>query len=107
MWRMNYSGSRRESPWLTLMNYGKSLRGVQNNLQKKHQSLLNEISSREPNIEAVTVKAKELTESDHVACNVIQQQNTELQQRWREAELLASRRSQKLNEAVESQKVNL
>ena len=70
------------------------------------QSLLNEISSHEPNIQAVTAKAKELMASDHFACDVIQQQDTELQQKWREAKLLASRRSQKLSEAVESQKVS-
>ena len=70
------------------------------------QALLNEISSYEANIHAVEKESQELVSSEHFASDTIEEQNRELQHRWNELKLLASRRTQKLNDALEAQKVH-
>ena len=85
-------------------NYGKSLTGVQN-LQKKHQALLNEISSFEGNIQSIDQSAKELVLYDHFASDSIEGLNRDLQHSWKQLKLLASGRTQKLSDALEAQKV--
>ena len=44
-------------------------------------------------------------DSDHFAADNISQQQMALQRQWRELKLLASKRTQKLNDAMEAQKV--
>lgn len=87
-------------------DYGKSLVGVQN-LQKKHQALLNEMTSFEGNIQAVDQSAKDLVLYDHFASGSIQDLNTELQHCWKQLKLLAAGRTQKLGDALEAQKVSM
>lgn len=50
-------------------------------------------------------KAQELADSDHFAADSISQQQMTLQRQWRELKLLAGKRTQKLNDALEAQKV--
>lgn len=69
------------------------------------QALLNEITSYEANIQEVDKAAKELVSSDHFASDTIEQQNSELQHLWRQLKLLAAKRTQKLSDALEAQKV--
>ena len=71
----------------------------------KLQALLNEIASYEANIQEVEKATKELVSSDHFASDTIEQQNTELQHQWRQLKLLAAKRTQKLGDALEAQKV--
>ena len=85
-------------------DYGKSLVGVQN-LQKKHQALLNEITSYEGNIQSVDQSAKELVSCDHFASSSIEELNRDLQHGWKQLKLLAAGRTQKLADALEAQKV--
>ena len=85
-------------------DYGKSLVGVQN-LQKKHQALLNEVTSYEGNIHRVDQSAKELVSCDHFASDSIEELNSELQHNWKQLKLLAAGRTQKLSDALEAQKV--
>lgn len=87
-------------------DYGKSLVGVQN-LQKKHQTLLHEITSYEGNIQSVDQSAKELVSCEHFASDSIEDLNTELQHCWKQLKLLASNRTQKLADALEAQKVSM
>ena len=69
------------------------------------QALLNEISSYETNIQAVEREAQELVSFEFFSLDVVEEQNRELQHRWNELKRLASRRTQKLNDALEAQKV--
>lgn len=85
-------------------DYGKSLVGVQN-LQKKHQALLNEITSFEGNIQSIDQSAKELVLSYHFASNSIDDLNTDLQHCWKQLKLLGAGRTRKLSDALEAQKV--
>ncbi len=85
-------------------DYGKSLVGVQN-LQKKHQGVLNEVTSYEGNIQRVDQAAKELVSFDHFASDSIEELNRELQHCWKQLKLLAAGRTQKLSDALEAQKV--
>lgn len=82
---------------------GKSLQEDQN-LYKKHQALLNEISGHESSIDNVKSQGQELIDNNHFASDDIQQQLLELQSRWRELKLLADRRTQKLKDSQEAQK---
>ena len=45
--------------------------------------------------------------SDHFASDTIEQQNSELQHAWRQLKLLAAKRTQKLSDALEAQKVGI
>ena len=85
---------------------GKSLQEVQN-LQKKHQALLNEISGREPSVEKVKDRGEELMEAEHFASDDIQQSLLELQSCWRELKQLAGHRTKQLSDSQEAQKVQL
>lgn len=87
-------------------DFGKSLVGVQN-LQKKHQALLNEITSFEGNIQSADQSAKDLMLYDHFASSSIEELNTGLQHRWKQLKLLAAGRTQKLADALEAQKVRI
>ena len=71
------------------------------------QALLNEITSYEANIQEVEKATKELVASDHFASDTIEQQNSELQHAWRQLKLLAAKRTQKLSDALEAQKVGV
>ena len=77
-----------------------------NQCTHKPQALLNEITSYEANIQEVEKTTKELVASDHFASDTIEQQNSELQHLWRQLKLLAAKRTQKLNDALEAQKVS-
>ncbi len=87
-------------------DYGKSLVGVQN-LQKKHQALLNENTSYEGNVEEIGSSAKELLFSGHFASDSIETLNADLQQSWTQLKILSAGRTQKLADALEAQKVCL
>lgn len=87
-------------------DFGKSLMGVQN-LQKKHQALLNEITSYEGNIQFMDQSAKELVSCDHFASSSIEDLNADLQHGWKQLKLLAAGRTQKLSDALEAQKVSI
>ena len=69
------------------------------------QALLNEISGHESSIDNVKSQGQELIDNNHFASDDIQQQLLELQSRWRELKLLADRRTQKLKDSQEAQKV--
>ena len=56
-------------------------------------------------VQAVEKKGRELVDSDHFASDDINQQQLALQRQWRELKLLAGKRTQKLNDAMEAQKV--
>ena len=49
--------------------------------------------------------AQELIDSDHFAADDINQQMIQLQREWRELKLLAGKRTKKLDNALEAQKV--
>ena len=83
-------------------DYGKSLLGVQN-LQKKHQTLLNEISSYHGNVDAVKSSSGELLDSDHFASDVISEQTAEVEHKWRQLQLLSGQRTHKLADALKAQ----
>ena len=85
-------------------DYGKSLVGVQN-LQKKHQALLNENTSYEGSIMSIDMSAKELVSSRHFAMDSIDGLNTDLQHSWTQLKILSAGRTQKLADALEAQKV--
>ena len=70
------------------------------------QTVLNEITSYEPNIQMVEADAQQLLDSDHFASDTIHGQNTELKHKWKELKLLAARRTQKLSSSLEAQKVS-
>ena len=63
------------------------------------------MSSYEASIQAVEKRGQELVDSDHFASDDISQQVMELQRQWRELRLLAGKRTQKLSDALEAQKV--
>lgn len=92
-------------PLVESSDYGKSLVGVQN-LQKKHQAHLNEISNYDGNIQSVNQSAQELVASDHFAASTIEDLNAELQHGWKQLKILAAARTQKLCDALEAQKVS-
>ena len=69
------------------------------------QALLKEISSYEASIQAVDKEGQELVDADHFASDDISLQQLQLQKQWRELKLLAGRRTQKLSDALEAQKV--
>jgi len=85
-------------------DYGKSLVGVQN-LQKKHQALLNEVSSYEATVSSTDSSAKELVFSGHFAADSIEGLNADLQHCWTQLKILAKGRTQKLADSLEAQKV--
>ena len=87
-------------------DYGKSLVGVQN-LQKKHQALLNEIASYEANIQARDQASKDLVLCDHFASSSIEELNADLQHCWKQLKLLAAGRTQKLSDSLEAQRVSI
>ena len=70
------------------------------------QALLKEISSYEASVQGVEKKGQELVDTDHFAAEDISQQTMALQRQWRELRLLAGRRTQKLSNALEAQKVS-
>lgn len=70
------------------------------------QALLNEISSYEANIQSVEQEAQELVSSGHFALDTVEEQGRELQHRWSELKRLAARRTRKLSDALEAQKVS-
>ena len=74
-------------------------------LIKTPQALLKEVSSYEASIQSVERKAQELVDSDHFAAEDISQQMASLQRQWRELKLVSGRRTQKLSDALEAQKV--
>ena len=57
-------------------------------------------------MQAVEKKAQELLDSDHFAAEDISQQAASLQRQWRELKMVAGRRTQKLSDALEAQKVS-
>ena len=69
------------------------------------QALLKEVSSYEASIQAVDKEGQELVDADHFASDDISLQQLQLQKQWRELKLLAGRRTQKLSDALEAQKV--
>ncbi len=50
-------------------------------------------------------EAQELVSSGHFAQDTVEEQDRELQHRWNELKRLATRRTQKLGDALEAQKV--
>ena len=78
--------------------------GVQN-LQKKHQTLLNEISSNKATVSSTDSSAKELVFSGHFAADSIEGLNADLQHSWTQLKILTKGRTQKLADAWEAQKV--
>lgn len=95
---------KEHKPLAESSDYGKSLVGVQN-LQKKHQALLNEIASYEGNIQSVDQSARDLVSCDHFASDSIEDLNRDLQHVWKQLKLLAAARTQKLADSLEAQKV--
>ena len=69
------------------------------------QVLLKEVSSYETSVQSVERKAQELVDSDHFAAEDISEQMANLQRQWRELQLVSGRRTQKLSDALEAQKV--
>lgn len=60
---------------------------------------------REPSVDRVIGKGEELIREDHFASDDIQQSMLELQSSWRELKLLASRRTKRLSDSQDAQKV--
>ncbi len=83
-------------------DYGKSLLGVQN-LQKKHQAVLNEISSYQSNIDSISTSSEGLLDSGHFASDVISEQTTDVNHKWRQLQLLSGQRTHKLADALKAQ----
>ena len=71
------------------------------------QTLLNEITSYDGNIQSVSQSAQDLISSDHFAADTIEEQDRELQHQWRQLKLLAASRTRKLSDALEAQKVGV
>ena len=67
---------------------------------------MNDITSHEPNIEQVKKQGEELIENEHFASDEIQQKLLELQSCWRELKQMVSRRTQKLHDSQDAQKVH-
>ena len=76
-------------------------------MQKKHQTLLHEITSYEGNILSVEQLAKELVSCEHFASNSIEDLRAELQHSWKQLKILASGRTQNLANSLEAQKVSV
>lgn len=83
-------------------DYGKSLLGVQN-LQKKHQAVLNEISSYQSNIDSIKTSSEGLLDSGHFASDRIAEQTTDVNHKWRQLQLLSGQRTHKLADALKGQ----
>ena len=67
------------------------------------QALLNEVSSYETNVQSVKTSADSLLASDHFASDAIADQHTEVQHQWKQLQLLAKQRTQKLSDALKAQ----
>lgn len=83
-------------------DYGKSLLGVQN-LQKKHQALLNEISSYQSNTDSIKTSSEGLLDSGHFASDRIAEQTADVNHKWRQLQLLSGQRTHKLADALKAQ----
>ena len=69
------------------------------------KGLQHEITNREPSINEAKSRAKELIDSGHFASDEVQLQLLDLQSNWRDLKLQAGKRTQKLSDSQESQKV--
>ena len=74
---------------------------------KLFQALINELSSYDASIEEVEEAAQELLDMEHFASDTIEEQRLELKRKWKELKTLAARRTQKLCDALEAQKVRI
>lgn len=91
-----------KEPLAASTDLGNSLNSVQS-LQKKHQALEAEISSREPVVSALYSRAQQMIRSGHFAASRIEIRMNELQERLSHIRDLASVRRLRLLDAVESQ----
>ena len=93
-----------KEPTATSEDLGNSLTTVQN-LQKKHQALEAELTSREPVISALAARAQQMSRSNHFAAGDVEKRMQELHKNFEKIKDLASVRKLRLLDAVESQMV--
>lgn len=93
-----------KEPTATSEDLGNSLTTVQN-LQKKHQALEAELTSREPVISALAARAQQMSRSNHFAASEVETRMQELHKNFEKIKDLASVRKLRLLDAVESQMV--
>eukprot|EP00043_Microstomoeca_roanoka_P018637 m.201569 g.201569 ORF g.201569 m.201569 type:complete len:2469 (+) comp16866_c1_seq3:1085-8491(+) len=93
---------KEKEPLAASTNTGSSLTGVQN-LQKKHNALLAELTGRKSHIQAVEQSAQELVSAGHYAADTVRQRRDDLLARWQALNQMAQQRSVSLDHALQVQ----
>lgn len=83
------------------MSSGRDLIGVQN-LMKKHQAVLAEISNHENRVDAVSQSGRQMINDDHFASNEVRQRVDALDDHWTQLKDKARQRKQDLEDSLQA-----
>jgi len=92
---------REKEPVIASSNRGRDLIGVQN-LIKKHQSMITEITNHEPRIEAVNQVANKMIEEGHFASEDIKTRLAALSDHWTQLKEKSAQRKQDLEDSLQA-----
>ncbi|KXJ20343.1 Spectrin alpha chain, non-erythrocytic 1 [Exaiptasia diaphana] len=92
---------REKEPIASSTNTGRDLFGAQN-LSKKHQALMTEISGHEPRIKAVESSGQEMLNEGHFASDQIKDKLDDLDQKWNDLKDKANVRKGHLDDSLQS-----
>ncbi|XP_022101019.1 spectrin alpha chain, non-erythrocytic 1-like isoform X4 [Acanthaster planci] len=93
---------REKEPIVTSTNRGRDLIGVQN-LIKKNQALMTEISGHEPRITSVAKIGREMIDEEHFASEEIATKVNALEEKWQNLKDKAAKRKEDLDDSLEAQ----